>query len=76
MEALQGIIREQEAARAVDRVELDQARAGSLTQRFDIEALKARLVRLLRMAFDGSSEKLQTQLRACRCVVAVPEPGC
>ena len=62
IEALRAIIREHEAARAADQVELDQARAGLLEQRFEIETLKARLARLLRMTFGRSSEKLQAQL--------------
>ena len=41
---------------------MDQARAGLLEQRFEIDVLKARLVCLLRMTFGRSSEKLQTQL--------------
>lgn len=70
IEALRAIIREQEAARAADRAELDQARAGLLEQRFEIEALRARLARLLRMTFGRSSEKLQTQIEQLELTLA------
>ena len=70
IEALRAIIREHEAARVADRVELDQARAGLLEQRFEIEALKARLARLLRMTFSRSSEKLQTQIEQLELTLA------
>ena len=70
IEALRAIIREHEAARVANRVELDQARAGLLEQRFEIEALKARLARLLRMTFGRSSEKLQTQLEQLALTLA------
>ena len=70
IEALRAIIREVEAARAADRAELDQARAGLLEQRFEIEALKARLARLLGMTFGRSSEKLQTQVEQFELTLA------
>ena len=42
--------------------ELVKARAGIVKQRFEIEALKARLAKLLRMTFGRSSEKLSEQI--------------
>ena len=44
------------------RAELATARAGMMTQRFEIEALKARLAKLLRLSFGTSSEKLRAQI--------------
>lgn len=44
------------------RSELATARAGIMAQRFEIEALKARLAKLLRMTFGRSSEKLREQI--------------
>ena len=44
------------------RSELTTARAGIMAQRFEIEALKARLAKLLRLSFGRSSEKLRQQI--------------
>lgn len=50
------------AARQAQAAELAVARAGIIEQRFEIEALKARLAKLLRMTFDRSSEKLRDRI--------------
>ena len=42
--------------------ELAAARAGLIEQRFEIEALKTRLSKLLRLSFGASSEKLRVQV--------------
>ena len=42
--------------------ELAAARAGLIEQRFEIEALKTRLSKLLRLSFGTSSEKLRTHV--------------
>lgn len=44
------------------RAELATARAGIIAQRFEIEALRARLAKLLRLSFGTSSEKLRAQI--------------
>ena len=44
------------------RAELAVARSGLIEQRYEIEALKARLARLLRVTFGRSSEKLSARV--------------
>ena len=44
------------------RAELAAARSGLIEQRYEIEALKARLARLLRVTFGRSSEKLSARV--------------
>lgn len=57
---------EMQAARLAHEAELGAelaaARAGLIEQRFEIEALKTRLSKLLRLSFGASSEKLRTQV--------------
>ena len=57
---------EMQAARLAHEAELGAelaaARAGLIEQRFEIEALKTRLSKLLRLSFGTSSEKLRTQV--------------
>ncbi len=50
--------------------ELTTARAGIIEQRFEIEALKARLAKLLRMTFGRSSEKLSEQIEQLELTLA------
>lgn len=54
----------------VMRDELATARAGLLEQRYEIEALRARLARALRVAFGRSSEKLRDQLEQLELTLA------
>jgi transposase len=44
------------------RAELAVARSGLIEQRYEIETLKARLARLLRVTFGRSSEKLNARV--------------
>jgi transposase len=53
IDALRALVLEQ-------RAELALARSGLVEQRYEIEALKGRLARLLRAAFGQSSEKLRS----------------
>ncbi len=55
---------------AAQRTELAVARAGLLEQRYEIEALRARLARALRVAFGRSSEKLRNQLEQLELTLA------
>lgn len=50
--------------------ELVTARAGIIEQRYEIEALKARLAKLLRMTFGRSSEKLSEQIEQLELTLA------
>ncbi|MCW3474938.1 IS66 family transposase [Limobrevibacterium gyesilva] len=50
------------ALRQAQEADLAAARAGLIEQRFEIEALKSRLARLLRLTFGRSSEKLRDQV--------------
>lgn len=59
-----------EAARQAQGVELAAARAGIVEQRFEIEALKARLARALRVAFGRSSEKLRDRMEQLELTLA------
>jgi transposase len=62
-----------EALRALvlaQRAELTLARSGLVEQRYEIEALKARLAKLLRAAFGQSSEKLRSGIEQLELVLA------
>jgi transposase len=59
-----------ETARQAQDVELAAARAGLVEQRFEIEALKARLARALRVAFGRSSEKLRDRVEQLELTLA------
>ena len=59
-----------EAARQVQEAELAAARAGIVEQRFEIEALKSRLARLLRTTFGRSSEKLRDRIEQLELTLA------
>ncbi|MBS0535137.1 MAG: IS66 family transposase [Proteobacteria bacterium] len=52
------------------RADLALARAGLIEQRYEIEALKARLAKLLRTAFGRSSEKLRFEIEQLELVLA------
>jgi hypothetical protein len=52
------------------KAELARARSGLIEQRFEIEALKARLSKLLRLTFGGSSEKLRAQVEQLELALA------
>lgn len=58
------------AIRQAQDSELAAARAGIIEQRFEIEALRARLARLLRTAFGRSSEKLRDRLEQLELTLA------
>lgn len=60
----------QSAEMAAQRTELAAARAGLLEQRYEIEALRARLARALRVAFGRSSEKLRAQVEQLELTLA------
>jgi transposase len=60
----------QNAALAARDAELAAARAGIVEQRFEIEALKARLARALRVAFGRSSEKLRDRVEQLELTLA------
>jgi transposase len=55
------------------RAELVLARSGLVEQRYEIEALKARLARLLRAAFGQSSEKLRSDIEQLELLLADQE---
>lgn len=55
---------------ATRTTELAAARAGIIEQRFEIEALKARLARLLRVTFGRSSEKLRAHVEQLELTLA------
>ena len=55
---------------AAQRTELPAARAGLLEQCYEIEALRARLARALRVAFGRSSEKPRDQLEQLELMLA------
>lgn len=52
------------------RTELALARSGLMEQRYEIEALKARLARLLRVTFGQSSEKLRSEIEQLELLLA------
>jgi len=52
------------------RAELALARSGLMEQRYEIEALKARLARLLRARFGQSSEKLRAEIEQLELLLA------
>ena len=56
------------------RAEIAVARSGLIEQRYEIEALKARLARLLRVTFGRSSEKLSARVEQ-RGEAHTPPPG-
>ena len=58
------------AERDAQHAELLAARAGLIEQRFEIEKLKARLARALRVAFGRSSEKLRNRLEQLELTLA------
>ncbi len=60
----------QNAMLAARDAELAAARAGIVEQRFEIEALKARLARALRVAFGRSSEKLRDRIEQLELTLA------
>lgn len=68
--ALQAMIAAQAAEIAARKTELSTARAGIIEQRFEIEALKARLARLLRVTFGRSSEKLRARVEQLELTLA------
>ena len=61
---------ESRAARQLLDGELASARAGLVEQRFEIEALKSRLAKLLRVAFGRSSEKLRERIEQLELALA------
>jgi transposase len=52
------------------RAELELARSGLIEQRYEIDALKARLPKLLRATFGRSSEKLRSEIEQLELVLA------
>ena len=66
----QAEIAEIAALRRTQEAELAAARAGIIEQRFEIEALKARLAKLLRMTFGRSSEKLRDRIEQLELTLA------
>ena len=58
------------SARLAQDAALAAARAGIIKQRFEIEALKARLAKLLRATFGRSSEKLRDQVEQLELVLS------
>lgn len=68
--ALRAMIAAQAAEIAAQKAELVTARAGIIEQRFEIEALKARLARLLRATFGRSSEKLRARVEQLELTLA------
>lgn len=68
--ALQAMITAQAAEIVEQKAELATARAGIIEQRYEIEALKARLARLLRLSFGRSSEKLRDQVEQLELTLA------
>ena len=67
---LRAMLSAQATEMAAQRTELAVARAGLLEQRYEIEALRARLARALRVAFGRSSEKLRNQLEQLELTLA------
>lgn len=67
---LRAMLSAQAAEITLQRTELAAARAGLLEQRYEIEALRARLARVLRVAFGRSSEKLRDQLEQLELTLA------
>ncbi len=67
---LRAMLAAQAAEMAAQRTELAAARAGLIEQRYEIEALRARLARALRVAFGRSSEKLRDQLEQLELTLA------
>src|SRR6202012_2753511 len=63
IDALRALVLEQ-------RAELALARSGLVEQRYEIEALKARLAKLLRAAFGQSSEKLRSEIEQLELLLA------
>ncbi len=59
-----------EAVRQTQEVELAAARAGLIEQRFEIEALKAKLAGAVRAAFGRSSEKLRDEVEQLELTLA------
>jgi transposase len=68
--ALQARIAAQAAEIAAQNAELVAARAGIIEQRFEIEALEARLARLPRVTFGRSSEKLRARVEQLELTLA------
>jgi transposase len=66
IDALRALVLEQ-------RAELALARSGLVEQRYQIEALKARLARLLRASFGQSSEKLRSEIEQLELLLADQE---
>ena len=66
IDALRALVLEQ-------RAELALARSGLIEQRYEIEALKARLAKLLRAAFGQSSEKLRSEIEQLELLLADQE---
>lgn len=58
------------ATRQMLDAELATARAGLIEQRYEIEALKARLAKALRLSFGRSSEKLRDQIEQLELTLA------
>ena len=67
---LRAMLVEQAAELAEHKAELVTARAGLLEQRYEIEALRARLARALRVAFGRSSEKLRDNIEQLELTLA------
>ena len=67
---LRATIAAQTAELAAQRAELAAARAGLIEQRYEIEALRARLARALRVAFGRSSEKLRERIEQLELTLA------
>jgi transposase len=63
-------LEEIEAERDAQHAELLAARAGLIEQRYEIEALRARLARALRVAFGRSSEKLRDRVEQLELTLA------
>ena len=58
------------AQRQAQKAELATAHSGLIEQRFEIEALKARLSKLLRLTFGRSSERLRVQVEQLELALA------
>ena len=67
---LQAEIATQQAEIASQQTELTAARAGLIEQRYEIEALRARLARALRVTFGRSSEKLRERVEQLELTLA------